>query len=503
MELWGGFVKLFSRLPRFSRFHLEVSVSGHDRLFDRTYTGILLATGLVVGCSSTAPFQPSRSNSPVVTVAVTPGTVMMLSGSSQNFAATVQGSSNTNVSWSIQEGAIGGTVTNAGVYQAPVGAGVYHLIATAQADPTRSAMALVYVAAGGAAAAGTSFMPTGAMSFARLEHTATLLPSGKVLIVGGGWGTDLIDGFEVVEEAELFDPATGLFTPGGVSAHDGHAATLLTSGDVLIAGGEVGWSGGFPIVSGSSQLYRAASGNFELTGGMLVGRECHQATLLNDGRVLISGGLVLNGVNWQPISGTEFYDPATGNYSAGPNMNTARGCHTATLLPNGKVLITGNWSQSGANTAELFDPSTGRFSPTGDMITGRAWHTATLLPNGKVLITGGSGLTGAPEELYDPASGTFTATAHMNYERLWHTATLLTNGTVLISGGYIIHVGSTATTEIYDPATGTFTFGPSLGQGRFYHTATLLRGGNVLFAGGASSPDDISITPLTSAEIYH
>ena len=128
------------------------------------------------------------------------------------------------------------------------------------------------------------------MGLARLQHTATLLPNGKVLVVGGGDGPDLIDGYWVVDQAELFDPTTGSFSSAGVISRDSHTATLLLDGDVLLAGGETGWSDRFPIVSGTADLEKATSGLFEPTGSMAIGREAHAATLLSDGRVLIAGG---------------------------------------------------------------------------------------------------------------------------------------------------------------------------------------------------------------------
>jgi hypothetical protein len=406
----------------------------------------------------------------------------------------VQGSSNTSVTWSISEGSAGGAISNAGIYTAPSFTGTYHVIAQAQADLTKSSVAVVNVV-------GTGFVAVGSLASARLQHTATLLPNGKVLIVGGGQGPDLIDGFSVVDQAELFDPAAASFSPDGQSSHDAHTATLLETGDVLIAGGETGWNS---ADTGAAELENAANGLFVATGSMVIARESQQATLLKDGRVLITGGAIPDGIGWDAFAGTDVYDPATGTFTVGPNMNSARLWQTATLLQNGKVLITGGYTGGGAatNSAELFDPIAGTFQPTGNMIVARNRHTATLLPNGKVLIAGGGYSTA---ELYDPGTETFTATGTMNLSIWWHTATLLPDGTVLIAGGQNHADGaSTATTEIYDPATGIFTLGPPMHQARYMHTATLLPGGHVLVTGGALSlsSDPILVTVLADAEIY-
>ena len=113
--------------------------------------------------------------------------------------------------------------------------------------------------------------------------------------------------------------------------------------------------------------------------------------------------------------------------------------HTATLLPNGKVLVAGGYNGGALTSAELYDPASGTWTATGSLNTARYDHTATLLPNGKVLVAGGisngSDLTSA--ELYDPASGTWTATGSLNTARYEHTATLLPNGKVLVAGGYV------------------------------------------------------------------
>ena len=245
------------------------------------------------------------------------------------------------------------------------------------------------------------FIPTGSMTTARELHTATLLGDGKVLIAGGS------DGVDYLKTAELFDPSTGTFTA---------------------------------------------------TASMNAARIFHTATLLGDGKVLIAGGYDGKAT----LATAELFDPLTGTFTAAGSMTTARDGHTATLLSNGtlpnngKVLIAGGVGGLGIlATAELFDPSTGIFTSTGSLPGRRGNHTATLLKDGMVLVTGGQGL--APfsifchvlvpvtlpfAELYDPTSGTFTSTINMTTPREEHTATLLTNGVVLVTGGFQWTVGT-------------------------------------------------------------
>ena len=191
-----------------------------------------------------------------------------------------------------------------------------------------------------------------------------------------------------------------------------------------------------------------------------------------------------------------------GTWTATGNLNTARNQHTATLLLNGKVLVTGGNSDGGIAvaiaSAELYDPANGTWTATGSLITARFNHTATLLPNGKVLVA--AGIDGsnnlASAELYDPASGTWTATGSLNIARRQHTATLLPNGKVLVAGGNVAGSPS-ASAELFDPASGTWTATGTLNTGRFGHTATLLSNGKVLAAGGSNLS-----SALASAELY-
>ena len=142
-------------------------------------------------------------------------------------------------------------------------------------------------------------------------------------------------------------------------------------------------------------------------------------------------------------------------------LNTARYLHTATLLPNGMVLVAGGAGRNvnALASAELYDPASRTWTTTGRVDTARLYHTATLLQNGMVLVVGGTDTNSsasASAELYDPASGTWTATGSLNTARVHHTATLLHNGMVLVSGGYDNFELQTASAELYDPASGTW-----------------------------------------------
>jgi hypothetical protein len=414
--------------------------------------------------------------------------------------ASVAGSRDTTVIWSLEtfvgeivEDPAGGSISNFGLYTAPMTDGLYRIIATAHADPTKKAFAGLSVTQYG-------FTSVGGLSYARGLQTATLLPRGKVLIAGGA-NLDWVDGYSVVDQAEQFDPVTESFSPAGTVSRYAHSATPLINGYVLLAGGVTDWSG---LPSNTAELESPTDGSFVATGTMSVAREAHTATLLSDGRVLITGGLVPNGPGWQAITQAELYDPVAGAFTSAANMNVARASQTASLLQNGKVLITGGEYPNGGTSAELFDPATGSFTPTGSMTCARLNHTATLLPSGKVLVVGGCDQVEG--DLYDPETGLFTPKNSEGPPRSFHTATLLTDGTVLIAGGST-HAAAgrmtvTATTEIYDPATDSFNPGPTMRQERFMHTATLLSNGDVLFAGGADG-DNYGGVVLKSAEIYH
>jgi hypothetical protein len=279
------------------------------------------------------------------------------------------------------------------------------------------------------------------------------------------------------------------FEPTGSmrAVRDLHAATLLDNGKVLITGGddERGDS------SATADLFDPSNGTFTPTSSMGNPRLGHTATLLChislvrclDDRVLVTGG---------GSAIAELFDPSSGSFAPTGTMATNRFAHTATLLNNGKVLVAGGGG--GPATAELFDPSVGTFIPVSNMAAGRSNHTAVLLSTGKVLLIGGSddnGISVATAELFDPANDTFTPTGSMATPRSGHTATLLCDlalppckdNRVLVTGGTDTTGSLVATAELYDPNSGSFGPAGGMAIARALHTANLLKDGTVLVAG--------------------
>jgi len=234
-----------------------------------------------------------------------------------------------------------------------------------------------------------------------------------------------------------------------------------------------------------------AAGMLKPAGPMLAARNSHTATLLPDGKVLIAGG----GDRDNVFASAELFDPATGSFFETGSMTTPRGAHEATLLADGKVLITGGLSaeRQFLASAEIYDPATRRFTPAGEMKIAREAHRATLLNNGKVLITGGLSPVWPQQqlaEIYNPATGVFSPVGEMTTPRADHTATLLADGRVLLSAGSTgrsINEAVTGTAELFDPATNRFTATGKLSAPRHKHAAVLLRDGRVLVIGGADS----------------
>jgi len=196
------------------------------------------------------------------------------------------------------------------------------------------------------------------------------------------------------------------FTSTGslITGRDYHTATLLPSGKVLVAGGEDDDANTFA----SAEVYDPATGAWTSTGSMPISSSGHTATLLPNGKVAVAGGEHYASGTSLFLSSTKLYNPATSTWTSTGSMGTARKYHTATLLPSGKVLVAVGQGSNYviSSSAELYDPATGTWSPTGSLVTARTDHTATLLPNGKVLVAGGqenATFYSKRAELYDPA----------------------------------------------------------------------------------------------------
>ena len=350
----------------------------------------------------------------------------------------------------------------------------------------------------GACAAGfCGLSATGSMTIARVNHSATVLTSGKVLIAGGSCGSYCAP----IASAELYDAAAGTFSPttgAMMNARAAATATLLSTGKVLVAGGVAdGYSG---TMLASTELYDPVTDTFVPTDAMTIARVYHSATLLPSGKVLVAGG---GNVGFPIVASAELYDPETGSFSSTAPMSSARLAHTGTLLPSGKVLVAGGTADNVVTlaSAELYDPATGGFAPTGAMTLARSYQTATLLPSGNVLIAGGTcgaGCVLESVELYDPQTGTFSPSGNMPKATYAHTATLLLSGKVLVVGGNNL----TSEVELYDPRSGMWSstpFTPPVAQ-YLPGTTSLLSSGKVLIAGGAYY--DGLYHSIASAELY-
>ncbi|WLT32486.1 kelch repeat-containing protein [Geothrix sp. PMB-07] len=323
-----------------------------------------------------------------------------------------------------------------------------------------------------------TFTFVGPIIAGRVGHSATLLASGKTLVAGGSSAAPSAS--SDLTSSLLYDAATQTWSPSGSlsAGRTDHTATRLQDGTVLVAGGVQG-----STYLTSAEIFNPTSGSWSPTGSLSLARSGHSATLLADGRVLVVGGHDATG----PLPTTELYDPTTRLWSPVSSLATARSNHSATLLADGTVLVAGGLGVTGAILhSERFDPQTGVWSLTaGALAEARASHSATLLADGTVLVAGGTGNAGAlsSAERFDPGAGTWALTGALDAPRTGHRATLLPSGMVLVSGG---SDGTTAllTVEAYDPIGGTWTLGNRLKAARTGHTATLQPDGSVLLAFG-------------------
>jgi hypothetical protein len=296
------------------------------------------------------------------------------------------------------------------------------------------------------------------------------LADGRVLVAGGGEGGGTGgEGVPTYGNADLYDPGANRWSrarPMGAT-REFPTATLLPSGKVLVAGGSID---GLPCcgATGAAEVYDPARNQWTPAAGMATARFGHTATLLPNGKVLVAGGSSNNGD--VVIADVELYDPATNRWSAAASMLHQRSGHTATLLPTGKVLVTGGFvfSDDPFRSTELYDPATDRWTPAADKINERS-GPAVLLRDGRVLDVGGA-------ELYDPTRDAWSPAAPPPSGRTGGPAVLLGNGDVLAVGG-------DGRAALYHPATDQWSLAASMTTALQDLSATLLASGDVLVVG--------------------
>lgn len=353
----------------------------------------------------------------------------------------------------------------------------------------------------------SSWSSVGALQKARFFHTATLLPDGQVLIVGGETSVGV-----PTASVELFDPREGTFRTLAAlpTPRSHHIAALLPSGKVLIAGG--GRSSGhgrtYPCddVTASSLLYDPVQESVVAAAPMGVARSFAEATVLPGGEVLVVGGgggtyHAGNALLADALFSAEIFREDLGWRSAGA-MNTSRYFHTLSPLPGGDVLVVGGANETNASfkSAERFVVATGQFAPAGSMQTeDRFRHAAASLRDGRVLIAAGKQSNIQflrTVELYDPEENAWTVAPAVAFGGNGATLTALPGGDVLFAGGF---KNPTTSREalLFNAQLDRWEPFPPLSDARTVHTATLLQDGRVLVVGGMGEANDA----LASAEV--
>ncbi|MGH9223069.1 MAG: Ig-like domain-containing protein, partial [Acidimicrobiales bacterium] len=352
---------------------------------------------------------------------------------------------------------------------------------------------------------------TASMADSRVAHAAVELADGSVLAVSGWLPPTL------VSTVERYCPASGTWLPAGTlaQARSGHTASRLQDGRVIVVGGEFVEPAApqTRLYLATTEIFDPASNTWAAGPSLNSARHGHTATLLSDGRVLVTGGGAATAPG-QPavrLASAEIFNPSTGVWSALPDMSTRRFGHVAVRLNDGRVLLAGGDDLAVANSsAELFDPTTNTFTPTGSMSVGRDGLAGASLPDGRVLVAGG-GIRFGPllssAETYDPASGAWTAAGSLAVARAYARAALLPGGQILIVGGMTEETPVThptlASAEVFDAAAGAWATVPMMSTPRAQHTATALGNGTVLVTGGEASRCTCGAGPgLASAELF-
>ena len=340
------------------------------------------------------------------------------------------------------------------------------------------------------------FERTGDLNVAREAPMVVKLADGRVLVAGGATTGDVS-----TTTAEIYDPSNGTFTLTAGEMAVGRmlgAAVLLPSGKVLLVGGQ---AIGTPLAT--AELFDPETGTFtNVSSTMSAPRVWPLVTLLDSGKVLVSQGCCAT-------ASADLYDPdngLTGTFTATtgqPSPTYTNNAGTATNLDNGRVLVAGDWTGGiAAMHAQIYDPAQDSFADTlGSMVIERSLSMAVLLASGNVLIAGAINAGQDTAEIYDPGTGLFTATpGNMSAARGGGYMARLPDGRVLVAGGGSAWGGTpNSSADIFDPATGTFTAAGAMSVARSQIDVVnppVLTCGRVLFAGGHTSGGPTVISDL-------
>ncbi len=336
------------------------------------------------------------------------------------------------------------------------------------------------------------------MAQPRFHDTATLLPSGDVLVTGG----DDANGLPMAS-AELYDPSTHSWHSAApmVNPRDRQSAILLADGRVLVVGSDSQDIGATAETYSEATNTWTALPNMPAVPSSPTGARYDLALVrLADGRVMVVGGAG----DFGELASVLIFDPSSNSWMRVADLHHQRSGAAAVLLPNGDVLVQGGWDGNNYLTsAEVYDPATNTWSAAGATVTPHYFSPLLLLPNELVLSAGGTGdqFLGwvSTAELYDPSTNSWSLAAPMPERRFEYAATQLTDGDVLIEGGYDNSGLPSTSATLYDPATNTWTAASSMLEPRDTETAVLLADGTVLVSGGLQEG---GAGILNTAEIY-
>ena len=437
------------------------------------YSSITDAVLTIGGVSSTfsvttrTPVQPTIAGFPA-TAALTGAHYSFTPAANNTITFSLGGSVPPGLQFNTATGTISGTPTTPGSYGPIIITAINGNLTAALTSFTIEVSSPIGI-----------FSPSGEMSAGRLQHTATLLANGKVLVAGG------YDDFGALSSVELYDPSTGTWSKGTpmLTARAEHSATLLPDGSLLVTGG---YDDNYNTLA-SAERYNPATDSWTAVAPPFGTRAGHTATLLTDGMILVAGGTD----NGQNTTRAELYDPTLNIWKSAASMSSNRCYHTSTLLQDGTVLVIGGYDVdwNPLSSAELYNPTDNTWRIAAPLQQTRVNHTATRFSDGSILVTGGSensSTNPTGTERYNPVTARWAAAAAMPTQRSWHTATLLNDCLLLVTGGFGTN-GTLATGEVYSISTDTWLPSEPLVNSKAQHTATLLENGQILLVGGTSS----------------